>query len=158
MSMRTPNHRVMCLSSNQPTRLSFFIVHRPIVVTINELRAQQHKNNKPISITMKSTTLTTFWLPTATIGFGPQPLLFHHRSTSTSALFAEPVGVFFGTSTGSTESAAEILAAQLGAPDPIDIDLVGAGNLAAEFAKYDALVVGTPTWNTGADTGKRRQK
>jgi hypothetical protein len=25
------------------------------------------------------------------------------------------------------------------------------GSVAAAFAKYDSLVVGTPTWNTGAD-------
>lgn len=34
---------------------------------------------------------------------------------------------------------------------PIDIDEVK-NSLAAEFDKYDALIVGTPTWNTGADT------
>ena len=26
------------------------------------------------------------------------------------------------------------------------------GSVSAAFAKYDSLVVGTPTWNTGADT------
>lgn len=36
------------------------------------------------------------------------------------------------------------------ASEPIEIDGV-AGSVAAEFAKYDALIVGTPTWNTGAD-------
>jgi flavodoxin I len=34
---------------------------------------------------------------------------------------------------------------------PIDIDSVK-GSIAAEFSKHDALIVGTPTWNTGAET------
>jgi len=62
------------------------------------------------------------------------------------------IGVFFGTSTGSTEEAALLIAAEFGesASEPIEIDEVQ-GSVAAEFAKYDNLVVGTPTWNTGAD-------
>jgi len=62
------------------------------------------------------------------------------------------IGVFFGTSTGSTEDAAYLLVDELGddAVGPIDIDSIQ-GSVAKEFAKYDALIVGTPTWNTGAD-------
>lgn len=63
------------------------------------------------------------------------------------------IGVFFGTSTGSTEEAADLISAEFGeaASEPIDIDEVQ-GSVASEFAKFDSLVVGTPTWNTGADT------
>eukprot|EP01083_Nonionella_stella_P087609 243800_1 len=63
------------------------------------------------------------------------------------------IGIFFGTSTGSTEEAAHLISAEFGdaASEPIEIDEVQ-GSLAAEFAKFDSLVVGTPTWNTGADT------
>ncbi|KAL7543090.1 hypothetical protein ACHAXR_012411 [Thalassiosira sp. AJA248-18] len=71
----------------------------------------------------------------------------------TSLHMASPsIGVFFGTSTGSTEDAAHLISAEFGdlASDPIDIDEVQ-GSVAAEFGKFDALVVGTPTWNTGAD-------
>lgn len=53
------------------------------------------------------------------------------------------VGIFFGTSTGHTEEAAELIAATFPKGDavgPIDIDHVK--NLADEFAKYDALIVG----------------
>mmetsp|Transcript_16658 Transcript_16658/g.23149 ORF Transcript_16658/g.23149 Transcript_16658/m.23149 type:complete len:319 (-) Transcript_16658:118-1074(-) len=79
-----------------------------------------------------------------------------HRRASLSSrrdfwkLYA--VGVFFGTSTGSTEDAAYLLVDELGADavGPIDIDAIQ-GSVAKEFAKYDALIVGTPTWNTGAD-------
>ena len=35
--------------------------------------------------------------------------------------------------------------------EPIEIDSIQ-GKVAEELAKYDALIVGTPTWNTGADT------
>lgn len=63
------------------------------------------------------------------------------------------IGVFFGTSTGSTEEAADLISAELGdvASDPIEIDGI-AGSVASEFAKFDSLLVGAPTWNTGADT------
>lgn len=70
------------------------------------------------------------------------------------ALYGTKVGIFFGTSTGSTQEAAELIAEELGddvASSPIEIDEIQ-GSVAAEFAKYDSLVVGTPTWNTGADT------
>eukprot|EP00986_Skeletonema_menzelii_P011961 scaffold6338_cov152-Skeletonema_menzelii.AAC.5 len=72
----------------------------------------------------------------------------------TTALYGTRVGIFFGTSTGSTQEAADLIAAEFGddvASSPIEIDEIQ-GSVAAEFAKYDALVVGTPTWNTGADT------
>lgn len=62
--------------------------------------------------------------------------------TSHSALSA--VGIFFGTSTGSTQEAAELIAASFPKGDavgPIDIDDVKE-ELAEEFAKYDALIVG----------------
>jgi len=36
------------------------------------------------------------------------------------------------------------------AAGPFEIDEVQ-GSVADEFAKYDSLIVGTPTWNTGAD-------
>lgn len=64
------------------------------------------------------------------------------------------IGIFFGTSTGSTEEVASLISEQFGADvasEPIEIDAIQ-GSVASTFAKYDALVVGTPTWNTGADT------
>ena len=69
-----------------------------------------------------------------------------------SSLFAS-IGVFYGTSTGSTEEAARLISEQFGedASEPIDVDEIK-GSLAAKFAEYDSLIVGTPTWNTGADT------
>ena len=59
------------------------------------------------------------------------------------ALYAEkPIGIFFGTSTGNTEEAAHLIAAEFGddAAGPFEIDSVQ-GSVAKEFEKYDALVV-----------------
>eukprot|EP00594_Rhizosolenia_setigera_P000883 CAMPEP_0178950596 /NCGR_PEP_ID=MMETSP0789-20121207/6744_1 /TAXON_ID=3005 /ORGANISM="Rhizosolenia setigera, Strain CCMP 1694" /LENGTH=278 /DNA_ID=CAMNT_0020631347 /DNA_START=88 /DNA_END=924 /DNA_ORIENTATION=+ len=63
------------------------------------------------------------------------------------------VGIFFGTSTGNTENAAYTIASELGdiADGPFEIDEF-AGSVAKKFDEYDALIVGTPTWNTGADS------
>jgi flavodoxin I len=59
----------------------------------------------------------------------------------------DAIGIFFGTSTGNTEAVANFISAKFGddASDPIDIDGMK-GKLSDEFAKYDALIVGTPTW------------
>lgn len=68
-------------------------------------------------------------------------------SNKETALYGTQVGIFFGTSTGSTQEAADLIAAEFGddvASSPIEIDEIQ-GSVAAEFAKYDALVVGTPT-------------
>ena len=72
------------------------------------------------------------------------------RPTKTSLWASPQIGIFFGTSTGSTQEAADLISAEFGdvASEPIEIDEVQ-GSVADEFAKFDALVVGTPTWNTG---------
>ena len=64
------------------------------------------------------------------------------------------VGIFFGTSTGSTQNAANMIYEAFGgvAAEPVDVDTLEEGQLAQAFGEHDALVVGTPTWNTGADT------
>lgn len=75
------------------------------------------------------------------------------RSSSILQLDMAKVGIFFGTSTGNTESVADMIAAELGedAAGPFDVDTLD-GPVKDVFGKYDALIVGTPTWNTGADT------
>ena len=75
------------------------------------------------------------------------------RSSSILQLDMAKVGIFFGTSTGNTESVADMIAAELGddAEGPFDVDTLD-GPVKDVFGKYDALIVGTPTWNTGADT------
>jgi len=76
---------------------------------------------------------------------------YFHRGKYSTTLFAK-VGVFFGSSTGNTEHAADLITQEIGsdAQGPYDIDTIK-GGISSEFMKYDALVVGTPTWNTGAD-------
>ncbi len=63
------------------------------------------------------------------------------------------VGIFFGTSTGSTESVADMIKEEIGddADGPFDIETLE-GSVHDNFGKYPALIVGTPTWNTGSDT------
>jgi flavodoxin I len=61
------------------------------------------------------------------------------------------VAVFFGTSTGNTEDVASLICAKYGCAGPFPID-EHEGSLAGDFGKYDGLIVGTPTWNTGADS------
>ena len=73
---------------------------------------------------------------TATTMTNPRPIL---------QLFADPsIGIFFGTSTGSTEEVAHLISTEFGevASEPIDIDGLK-GSIATAFSKYDSLVVGT---------------
>jgi flavodoxin I len=73
-------------------------------------------------------------------------------SASHSRLEMAAVGIFFGTSTGSTQDAADFIYEALGsdvAAEPEDVETLE--DVAAAFAAHDALIVGTPTWNTGAD-------
>ena len=94
-------------------------------------------------------------VPEVCVAFSPLPSNANLPASSmTTALFGAKVGIFFGTSTGSTEEVAYAISEEFGsdvASEPIEIDGV-ADSVASEFAKYDALVVGTPTWNTGADS------
>merc|ERR1719305_1450612 len=58
----------------------------------------------------------------------------------------QAVGLFFGTQGGNTESAAGEIAAATGL-EAADVADISAGDLAG----YDGLIVGAPTWHTGAD-------
>ena len=60
--------------------------------------------------------------------------------------------IVFGTSTGSTETIADYIKANLPEVDgPFDVEVIE-GSVKDFFEKYDSLIVGTPTWNTGSDT------
>lgn len=83
------------------------------------------------------------------------PTLYRRQQSSFSCLDMAAVGIFFGTSTGNTQTCAEKIFEALGpetAAEPVDIDTLDEGQVAKAFAEHGALIVGTPTWNTGADT------
>jgi flavodoxin I len=75
------------------------------------------------------------------------------RDLTLAQLDLAKVGIFFGTSTGSTGAVADMIKEELGddADGPFDIETLE-GSVQENFGKYPALIVGTPTWNTGADT------
>jgi len=58
----------------------------------------------------------------------------------------EAVGLFYATQTGNTETVAGVIAEAAGV-EAQDVGEIGAEDLAG----YDGLLVGCPTWNTGAD-------
>jgi len=65
------------------------------------------------------------------------------------------VGVFYGTSTGNTESVAYTIVDELGSDDmdaqgPFVVDDI-LGSVSTKFQECDVLIVGTPTWSTVAD-------
>jgi len=72
------------------------------------------------------------------------------RSQRKVLLCNAQVGLFFSTSTGHTEDVAGLIKAELGdsSTDPQEI----ADAQLDTLADYDGLIVGAPTWNTGADT------
>lgn len=76
-----------------------------------------------------------------------------HGPSSSLSLDMASVGIFYGTSTGSTEDVADQLKEAFGddADGPFDVDALE-GSVKDNFEKYHAIVCGTPTWNTGADT------
>merc|ERR1719471_2143277 len=58
----------------------------------------------------------------------------------------EAVGLLYASQTGNTETVAGYIADNAGV-DAEDVGDYGAGDL----AEFDGLIVGCPTWNTGAD-------
>eukprot|EP00892_Ulva_mutabilis_P011664 jgi/Ulvmu1/8870/UM049_0052.1 len=58
-------------------------------------------------------------------------------------------GIFYSTSTGHTADIAELIKEKLGdsVEGPFEAD-------EGKFAEYDNLIVGAPTWNTGADSDR----
>lgn len=58
------------------------------------------------------------------------------------------IGLFYGTETGKTETAAEMIQSELGGDEIVElIDI--ADSEATDLEKYDCLIIGCPTWNVG---------
>jgi flavodoxin I len=58
------------------------------------------------------------------------------------------IGLFFGTQTGNTEAAAEMIQSALGGDSVVTLHDVAEADL-DELGEYDCLIIGCPTWNIG---------
>jgi flavodoxin I len=58
------------------------------------------------------------------------------------------VALFFGTQTGNTETVAELIQQHLGGEDIVTLHDVADAS-PSDFADYDCLIIGCPTWNIG---------
>ena len=79
-------------------------------------------------------------------------------SRRSAALAAHRIGVYYGTVGQNTETVAEGIVNAINAAHPDEPDIAGTEPLyiddvesVNEFTKYDSLILGCPTWNTGAD-------
>ncbi|AKG24343.1 flavodoxin FldA [Calothrix sp. 336/3] len=57
------------------------------------------------------------------------------------------IGLFYGTTTGKTESVAEIIQKEFGGDIVTLVDVCQAET--SDFAEYEYLIIGCPTWNIG---------
>ncbi|WP_071189301.1 flavodoxin FldA [Trichormus sp. NMC-1] len=60
---------------------------------------------------------------------------------------SKKIGLFYGTQTGKTESAAEIIRDEFG-DDVVTLQDISQAD-AADFDDYQCLIIGCPTWNIG---------
>lgn len=58
------------------------------------------------------------------------------------------VGLFFGTQTGNTETAAELIQSEFGGESVVTLVDVAEAE-ATDLQSYDCLIIGCPTWNIG---------
>jgi flavodoxin I len=58
------------------------------------------------------------------------------------------IGLFYGSTTGKTETAAETIQAAFGGKDVVTLHEINDVS-AEEFADYDCIIIGCPTWDVG---------
>lgn len=58
------------------------------------------------------------------------------------------IGLFYGSTTGNTETAAETIQAEFGGDDIVELHNIADADL-SELQDYDFLILGSPTWNIG---------
>lgn len=58
------------------------------------------------------------------------------------------IGLFYGSSTGNTENAAELIAARLGGFAQVDLYNIASADL-GKMAEYDLIIAGCSTWGEG---------
>lgn len=58
------------------------------------------------------------------------------------------IGLFYGTQTGNTQTAAEDIQKALGGSSVVELNNVANAD-PEDFASYECLIIGCPTWNVG---------
>jgi flavodoxin I len=58
------------------------------------------------------------------------------------------IGLFFGTQTGNTQTAAELIQKEFGGNSVVDLHDISRVE-ASDFEQYGCIIVGCPTWNIG---------
>jgi flavodoxin I len=58
------------------------------------------------------------------------------------------IGLFWGTQTGNTQTVAEAIQKEFGGESMVTLHDIADAD-ADDFAQYDALIIGCPTWNVG---------
>jgi flavodoxin I len=58
------------------------------------------------------------------------------------------IGLFYGTQTGNTQTAAETIQKEFGGDSVVELHDVANADT-DDFAEYDCLIIGCPTWNIG---------
>jgi flavodoxin I len=58
------------------------------------------------------------------------------------------IGLFYGTQTGNTQTAAEVIQKELGGSSVVELYDISSAD-ADEFKQYECLIIGCPTWNIG---------
>ena len=57
------------------------------------------------------------------------------------------IGLFYGSTTGKTEAAAEAIQTALGGEDVVALHEIS--DVSEEFSDYDCVIIGCPTWDVG---------
>lgn len=58
------------------------------------------------------------------------------------------IGLFYGTQTGNTQAAAEMIQQQMGGESVVELFDI-ADTTTDDFASYSCIIIGCPTWNIG---------
>ncbi|NJN86956.1 MAG: hypothetical protein HC881_12505 [Leptolyngbyaceae cyanobacterium SL_7_1] len=58
------------------------------------------------------------------------------------------IGLFYGTQTGNTQTAAELIQQEFGGNGVVEVHDIAVAD-PEDFASYDCLIIGCPTWNIG---------
>jgi flavodoxin I len=58
------------------------------------------------------------------------------------------IGLFYGTQTGNTQTAAELIQKEFGGSGVVDLHDISSAD-ATDFESYACIIVGCPTWNIG---------